>query len=109
GVLGGAGVGTADPATARRVPCLACRRWDNQGERCLPPGGVALMSEPRWYYARDRRKVGPVPLTELRRLLAEGELRPDDMVLQEGQRQWLPASALPDLSPARATVVAVVS
>ena len=43
-----------------------------------------------WYYAQDKKKVGPVPLAQLRRLRAEGMLKPEDMVLQEGTTKWRP-------------------
>ena len=43
-----------------------------------------------WYYTHDKKKVGPVPLAHLCHLLAEGVLRPEDMVFQEGVRTWCP-------------------
>jgi WD40 repeat protein len=42
----------------------------------------------RWYYAREKKKMGPVSAAQLRWLLAEGVLKPDDMVLQEGTAMW---------------------
>ena len=44
----------------------------------------------RWYYAQGKKKMGPVPVAELRRLLATGALKPEDMVLQEGTPKWRP-------------------
>jgi hypothetical protein len=43
-----------------------------------------------WYYAQAKKKMGPVRLVELRRLLADGCLNPADMVLQEGASKWYP-------------------
>lgn len=42
----------------------------------------------KWYYAQGQNKVGPVSMDHLRRLLAEGVLKPEDMVFQEGTQQW---------------------
>jgi hypothetical protein len=44
----------------------------------------------RWYYAKDKKKAGPVSLDQLRRLLVDGGLKPADMVLQEGTLKWRP-------------------
>ncbi len=44
----------------------------------------------RWYYARDRKKHGPVDRPTLLALLRQGALAPTDMVLQEGTTRWLP-------------------
>jgi WD40 repeat protein/serine/threonine protein kinase/tetratricopeptide (TPR) repeat protein len=46
----------------------------------------------RWYYARDRQKVGPVTAEELRELTCRGELKPTDMLLPEGASRWLAAA-----------------
>ncbi len=49
---------------------------------------------PRWFYAKDKKKQGPVSTEELHRLLTRGELQPTDMILQEGSTRWAPASSL---------------
>ena len=43
-----------------------------------------------WYYANDKKKVGPVRLDELRSLHALGVLKREDMVFQEGTTKWRP-------------------
>jgi eukaryotic-like serine/threonine-protein kinase len=53
-----------------------------------------------WYYARDRQRVGPLDWTALRQLAHSGQLRPTDMVLLDGTRQWQQAATVPDLFPA---------
>jgi WD40 repeat protein len=53
----------------------------------------------QWYYAKDRRKLGPISRAELQELAVAGRLRPADMVLSAGTRQWLPAAAVPGLFP----------
>jgi hypothetical protein len=48
----------------------------------------------RWYYAKDRKKHGPLAKQEIRLLLASGQLYPADMILKEGDTRWVPASSL---------------
>jgi serine/threonine protein kinase len=50
-----------------------------------------------WYYARERQKVGPHALDELRQFAVAGHLQPSDMLLQEGANRWVPASSVPGL------------
>lgn len=51
------------------------------------------MSE--WYYAHDGAQHGPVPLSELERLVSLGEFDPDkDLVWREGMSDWKLASGL---------------
>lgn len=63
------------------------------------------MSEPvsapviaEWFYARQRQKIGPVTLDQLRSLLQSGEVAPGDMVLRQGTTQWVPASNVGELA-----------
>lgn len=58
------------------------------------------MSEPhdgRWYYVRDRQKVGPVDLVQLQHLALTGSLQTTDMVLQDGAKHWVTAGTIPGL------------
>jgi WD40 repeat protein/uncharacterized caspase-like protein len=48
----------------------------------------------RWYYAKDKKKVGPVSLARLRELLADGTVMATDMVLQEGTQKWRPLAEI---------------
>jgi hypothetical protein len=45
-----------------------------------------------WYYTCDGKQRDPVPEAELKRLAAEGVLRPSDMVWTEGMPRWVRAS-----------------
>ena len=66
-------------------------------------------TEPFWFYAKDRQKLGPVSLTDLRTLVAEGRLQPTHMVLRNGRAQWVTAGSVPGLfppAPAATTVLA---
>ena len=54
---------------------------------------------PGWFYVRDRKKVGPVTLAELKRLAGAGRLLPTDRLLREGQSKWVPACDIPALFP----------
>jgi tetratricopeptide (TPR) repeat protein len=63
------------------------------------------VAEPGWFYARNRQKVGPVSREQLQQLAASGQLKPDDMVLQEGSRNWVPARSVPGVFVATAETV----
>ena len=47
----------------------------------------------KWYYICDRKKVGPVSLEQLQKMLLAGESKETDMVLAEGAQKWVPLSA----------------
>lgn len=51
----------------------------------------------RWYYAKNKQKTGPVTIDELKVLVRAGELKPTDMVLEEGALKWIAASTVPGL------------
>jgi uncharacterized protein (TIGR03067 family) len=55
----------------------------------------------RWFYAKDKKKCGPVSSESLHALLSRGEIQPTDMVLQEGATRWVPASSLREARPTR--------
>ncbi|MEM1084014.1 MAG: GYF domain-containing protein [Verrucomicrobiota bacterium] len=53
----------------------------------------------QWYYAHDGKQSGPVPISELQRLAANGDFDPEkDLVWQEGLPDWKPATMVPELS-----------
>lgn len=52
----------------------------------------------QWYYAHDGKQSGPVPVSELQRLAADGNFDPEkDLVWREGQPDWKPATTIPEL------------
>jgi hypothetical protein len=51
-----------------------------------------------WYYAANKEKKGPISWTELTSLLRCGALKPGDMVLPAGGRQWQAARNVPGLA-----------
>ena len=50
-----------------------------------------------WYYAKSNERLGPVPLAELRSLVAQGSLQPSDLVWSEHLPGWLPAGKVREL------------
>lgn len=54
--------------------------------------------EPQWYYTRSGQQLGPVSETELRALLASGQLTPGEFVFKEGMSDWAPASSIPEFA-----------
>ena len=52
-----------------------------------------------WFYACGKQRIGPLSLAELQRRTASGELRPNDMILREGESRREPAYAVAGLFP----------
>jgi hypothetical protein len=56
-----------------------------------------VVMQDEWYYARDGRQSGPVSDQELRRLVNDRTLRPEDLVWREGMADWEPAGSVKGL------------
>ncbi|HEV3262379.1 MAG TPA: DUF4339 domain-containing protein, partial [Gemmataceae bacterium] len=61
------------------------------------PAPAADASQPAWYIARNKQKLGPYSSSQLKRLVKSGEVGPADMVLREGERQWVAAAVVQGL------------
>jgi len=48
---------------------------------------------------RDGRQFGPYSADQVRQMLAEGELKPDDLAWHEGLTDWQPLGSLPSVAP----------
>ena len=42
-----------------------------------------------WYYLVDEEQHGPVGEEDIQRMMASGELRPDDLLWQAGMSDWI--------------------
>lgn len=51
-------------------------------------------SQTRWFLAKDKQRLGPFSWEQLQRLASIGKITSDDMLLEEGQRQWVSANTL---------------
>ena len=69
-------------------------------ERAQEPTDESLVR--KWYYARDGERFGPVPQSELQRLLEAGDVSPDEFVWTQGMEQWLPAAEVEEFRTAPA-------
>lgn len=85
--------------------CLHCKAgfqvnspMANSAVAC-PKCQTPIQPENRWYYARDKQKLGPFSLVQLRQLVANGLLRRGDMVLMEGAQKWVTARSIDGLFP----------
>src|SRR5687767_3221248 len=73
-----------------------------RSDSCCPLCG-AVMQRPdesatsMWFYAAEQEKKGPVSWPDLQALLRSGSLKPADMVLQAGSKQWQQAQVIPGL------------
>lgn len=52
-----------------------------------------------WYYSLNGEQVGPVSERDIRALVSNGQITASDLVWQTGQRNWVPAAAMPGLFP----------
>ncbi len=76
---------TATPsAAAAQVLCPHC------GHAVEVPATPAS----RWFLARNKKKLGPYTWQQLLTLAKRGDVGRDDMLLQEGTKQWLPADTV---------------
>jgi hypothetical protein len=59
------------------------------------------MDQAIWYYAvGNSQQQGPVDLATLQRLIASGQIGPNDLVWRDGMADWVPASSVPELRQA---------
>src|SRR5262245_43562524 len=56
----------------------------------------------RWFISRQGQSFGPVSFEQLQTLARDGRLSPQDLVCQEGMKQWLAASSVRGLLAAPA-------
>jgi tetratricopeptide (TPR) repeat protein len=61
---------------------------------------------------QNKQKIGPLSVEELQKLSQGGSLKPEDMVLQDGSRTWVPAASVAGLfeshtvAPSQGVVIA---
>lgn len=53
-----------------------------------------------WYYTKDgKKRIGPVSFSDLQKLVGDGVIQSEDMIMKPGVNKWMPASAFPKLFP----------
>ena len=89
------------PATslATRTPCPHCQQ----------PVEVPATAASRWFIARDKQKLGPYTWQQLLRLAQRGDVKRDQMILQEGHKHWVRADSVPDLAAGIVSAATAVS
>lgn len=60
----------------------------------------------KWYYAQNGTRQGPVDADTVKKLFESGEIKPDDLVWEEGMPDWVKASTILSSSPPPIPVVA---
>ena len=60
---------------------------------------------PNYFLKRDGEQQGPYPTEELKRQVASGELKADELVCAEGTEDWVPAGSLTKPTAPRATML----
>lgn len=56
--------------------------------------GASPAGELQIYYSLNNNSIGPVPQSEIYRMLVSGELSPETMIWYEGAPSWMPAKKL---------------
>lgn len=91
---------------AHKITCPSCKAVLNLPEhargkrarcpKCKAPIQVPGPAEagPEWLLARDKQRVGPFSVEQLRRMARAGELKPDDMVRRTTDMKWGPAARI---------------
>lgn len=72
----------------------------------LPPAATHR-NDGEWYYVHEDEFCGPIPFTELAACAQQKRLSPEDKVMREGMREWVPANLIPGLgfaSPSPSTI-----
>jgi hypothetical protein len=52
-----------------------------------------------WYYATNGEQLGPVPTSQLKQLVANGTVGPDNLLWEMGMPSWVPARNVKGLFP----------
>jgi len=74
------------------VTCPNCqKRW---------PGSATAGPSPSWFLRGPEYQMeGPFTLTQLRELAARGEIKPTELVWEQGKPKWIPACSVARLFP----------
>jgi hypothetical protein len=56
------------------------------------------MSTPRWFYAQDDNRLGPVAVEQIAQLVMKGEIPRDALVWRHGLTDWTEAGRVPEIA-----------
>src|SRR5688572_26603528 len=56
------------------------------------------MSTPRWFYAQDDNRLGPVAVEQIAQLVMKGEIPRDALVWRHGLTDWTEATRIPEIA-----------
>ena len=56
------------------------------------------MSTPRWFYAQDDNRLGPVAVEQIAQLVMKGDIARDALVWRHGLTDWTEASRVPEIA-----------
>lgn len=57
-----------------------------------------MANETKWFFARSGQQSRPVAISELKEMIARGQVGPGDLVWHEGMGAWTPAGEAPELA-----------
>jgi predicted Zn finger-like uncharacterized protein len=98
-----------DGAAGQKVACAKCGQRlkvpDPPETRTMNAAALTVPKAPpakadkQWYYQDGAKQRGPVSWAELKRMAADGDLSPEDLVWGEGMPAWIEARLIPKLFP----------
>src|SRR5687768_8378464 len=59
---------------------------------------MAEMSTPRWFYAENENRLGPVPVEQIAHLIMNGGLERGALVWRHGLPDWTEAGRVPEIA-----------
>ena len=62
------------------------------------PAPGECMSTPRWFYAQDDNRLGPVAVEQIAQLVMKGEIARDALVWRHGLTDWTEAARIPEIA-----------
>lgn len=93
-------VSVLQPAATAAVPAAtATANSDTRHEPSSAAPMTASSREMTWFYAKGGSRNGPIAESELRALIAAGQLAPTDLVWNEQLETWTPLQQVPGFAP----------
>jgi predicted Zn finger-like uncharacterized protein len=63
------------------------------------PQAAAAIDAAVWHIVVDSGQVGPLPLSDVKTRLSQGQIRGDTLVWKDGLAEWVALSSVPELAP----------
>ena len=81
-----------------KIACSGCGQRVQVPPPLPPSSHVSSNQAGSWFFSHDGQRLGPISLAQLKHLASSGQLQAADLVWQESMSNWVPASAIPELT-----------